>query len=57
MLDLEWSDYVRTSASYVRPSEIRVSAGCAKKAYEILGWKARTDLESILNKMIIGELY
>jgi GDPmannose 4,6-dehydratase len=57
MLDLEWSDYVRTSASYVRPSEIRVSAGCAEKAYEILGWKARTDLESILNKMIFGELY
>lgn len=49
--NLDWEDYVDLDDSLMRPSDIAVSRGNAAKAYELLGWKAATDIDGVIANM------
>ena len=55
-LGLNWRDHVRTDASLFRPSEIRSGFGDASKAATRLGWKARTLMPEVVQRMVNAEL-
>ena len=55
-LGLNWRDHVRTDASLFRPSEIRSGFGDASKAAARLGWKARTLMPEVVQRMVNAEL-
>jgi GDPmannose 4,6-dehydratase len=55
-LGLNWRDHVRTDASLFRPSEIRCGFGDASKAATSLGWKARTLMPEVVQRMVNAEI-
>ena len=54
-LGLNWADYVITDKSFMRPSDILFSQGCADKAKDILGWQAQTHFKGVITKLIEAE--
>lgn len=55
VLGLNWRDHVRTDAGLFRPSEIRCGFGDAAKAAAKLGWKARTQMPEVVERMVKAE--
>jgi GDPmannose 4,6-dehydratase len=53
---LDWRDYVIIDSSLFRPSDIKFSLGNAAKAEKYLGWKACTNMEGVVSKMIEAEI-
>jgi GDPmannose 4,6-dehydratase len=51
-LDLNWHEYVVSDPTLLRPSEIMVSRGDAKKAARILGWCAEYRMRDVAKMMI-----
>ena len=49
--NLDWRAHVRQKSELLRPSDIEVSAADPSKAYEILGWKAESDMYQVIEKM------
>ena len=47
---------VKVDSAYYRPTEVDLLIGDATKAKEILGWKPKYDLKSLVNDMIISDL-
>ena len=52
--DLDWRKHVIQDTNLYRPNELLVSYGDPRKAKEILGWKAKTKMPQLIQK-IIGE--
>jgi GDPmannose 4,6-dehydratase len=55
-LGLNWREHVRTDRSLFRPSEIRCGYGDAAKAAASLGWKARTLMPEVVQRMVQEEM-
>jgi len=55
-LDLNWRDYVRLDESLYRPSDLRISRSNPAKARGRMGWRATTDMQGVVRKMIKAEL-
>ena len=53
---LEADEFVRTSASLLRPAEVDVLQGDAGKAQRILGWTPETSLEAMAAEMVEADL-
>ena len=51
-LDLDLESNIETNSTFFRPSDIAEGKGNPKKALEKLGWKAVSDLNFIIDKMI-----
>ncbi|MFL5815817.1 MAG: GDP-mannose 4,6-dehydratase [Bdellovibrionia bacterium] len=51
---LNWKEHVIVDESLLRPSDILVSRGDPSKAREFLGWKARTDVDGVIELMCKG---
>jgi GDPmannose 4,6-dehydratase len=51
---LVWQDHVRSNPELFRPSELAWSQGCATKALEELGWRARFKMRDVVSNMIGG---
>lgn len=51
---LNWEDHLVIDSDLFRPSDIRYSNGNPQKAFDQLGWKATTDVESVVEKMCIA---
>ena len=49
---INYKDHVVITDSLKRPYEVDHLCGNAKKAHNILGWKAKTDMEGIMEKMV-----
>jgi len=53
---LNWKDYVKQNASYVRRDEPVALVGNPRKAAEILGWHASNNLTDLIKEMTLNEL-
>jgi GDPmannose 4,6-dehydratase len=47
---------VRVNSKYYRPTEVDILIGNSSKAFDILGWKAETELESLCHMMVEADL-
>lgn len=54
-LGLDWRDHVETDAGLLRPSDIVYSVGDPSKAEAELGWKAQTDFQTLVSKLVEAE--
>lgn len=54
-LQLDWRDHVQSDPSLLRPSDILEGLADPAKAYNVLGWKAKFQLEDILRLMVEAE--
>ena len=48
---LDWRDHVKQDKSLFRPSDIRFSVGLPERIHAELGWKARTDVDGVIDAM------
>lgn len=53
---LNWSEYVETTETLVRPYETGPLIGDASKAKKILGWRPKTSFEELITMMVDAEL-
>ena len=53
-LNLDWHDYIEIDPALYRPNEIEISYGNPLPIFENLGWKAKEDIDSIIEKLIIS---
>lgn len=53
---LKMEDHVEIDPRFLRPSEVDVLLGNAKKAQSKLGWKAETSLEQLVAEMVDADL-
>jgi len=53
---LDWQDYVRTQAKYVRPTEVERLVGDASKAEKQLGWKPQVTFQELIQIMVQHDL-
>lgn len=56
MLGLDWSEHVISDPSLLRPSEIIVSCGDARKAFNKLSWQATYKMRDVIGMMVDAEL-
>lgn len=56
-LGLNYIDYLDTDGSLLRPSDITYSVGNPEKAHRVLGWKACSDIEKIIENLIFNNYY
>ena len=54
-LQLDWKDHVQSDPSLLRPSDILEGLANPEKASNVLGWKAKLQLEDILRLMVEAE--
>ena len=50
--DLDWREYIEIDSELFRPNEIAQSYGNPDPIFNELGWRAKEDLDSIINKLI-----
>jgi GDPmannose 4,6-dehydratase len=48
---LDWENHVIIDPKLLRPSDIKYGSACPKKALDLLGWKAKNDVESVIGLM------
>jgi GDPmannose 4,6-dehydratase len=53
---LDFARHVEFDPRYLRPAEVELLHGDAAKAQERLGWKAKTDLETLMRMMVEHDL-
>ena len=49
--NLNWKDHVDVDKSLLRPSDIRVSKGNPAKAKKILDWRAKKNVDDVINEL------
>jgi GDPmannose 4,6-dehydratase len=55
-VNLDWEKHVAYDARYERPSEVDALIGDASKAERLLGWRAQTFGDDLVNKMVDGDV-
>jgi GDPmannose 4,6-dehydratase len=55
-VNLNWKNYVKTSADYFRPTEVDSLIGDASKATRLLGWAPKTDGRKLAHIMVENDL-
>ena len=53
---LEWSEYVKSDAAFLRPAEVDLLHGDAAKARTVLGWQPEITLEEMVCEMVDADL-
>jgi GDPmannose 4,6-dehydratase len=53
---LNWEDYVKTDAQFIRPAEVDQLLGDSTKAKEILGWTPRISFVELVHLMVDADL-
>ena len=53
---MDWKDYVEFDQRYLRPTEVDLLIGDAKKAKEKLGWIAKTSFDELVKIMVESDL-
>lgn len=56
IVNLDYKDYIEIDPQLYRPSEVNELIGSAKKASFLLGWKAKTKFNELVEKMLTWEL-
>ena len=55
-VDLDWKEFVEIDPRFYRPAEVDYLLGDAAKARELLGWRPKTDIRSLVKMMIDYDL-
>lgn len=55
-LDLEWEKYVRQGDRYLRPAEVDLLQGDARKAKRVLKWTPKTDFSALVKLMVDSDI-
>jgi len=55
-LGMDWLDYVTLDPRYERPAEVNVLQANTSKAWDMLGWQARTFLPDLVRIMVDAEV-
>lgn len=55
-VDLDWRQHVTVDTSRFRPTDIRQSMANPEKASTSLNWRATTGFESLISKLVAGDL-
>ena len=53
--NLDWKKYVHTSEKFIRDNELKTSKANPSLVWEELGWKAKTDFRTLIQKLIFDE--
>lgn len=53
---LDWKQYVRTDAKFLRPAEVDLLIGDYSKAKKILGWEPKTKFKDLIRLMVDADL-
>ncbi|MEZ5857059.1 MAG: GDP-mannose 4,6-dehydratase [Hyphomicrobiaceae bacterium] len=54
-LGLDWTKHVTKSEAFRRPTDIMYSSGNPEKAERLLGWRAETHMNQVVEKLIAAE--
>lgn len=52
----DWSRYVRQDKQFMRPAEVDLLIGDARKAHDALGWKPKVDFRQLVEMMVGSDL-
>jgi GDPmannose 4,6-dehydratase len=55
-MDLDWQEYVKFDAKYVRPAEVDVLIGDASKAKRVLGWEPKMTFKQLVRLMVDADV-
>jgi GDPmannose 4,6-dehydratase len=53
---LDYRDFVKIDPAFFRPAEVEVLLGNPAKAQRVLGWKPRTDLDTLIRMMMDADM-
>ena len=53
---LNWEQFIKQDARFMRPAEVDVLRGDSTKAETELGWKPKTSFEDLVKKMVDNDL-
>lgn len=53
---LDWQDYVKVDDRFFRPTEVEALIGDSSKARDLLGWKAQTHWDNLVELMVDADL-
>ena len=53
---LDWRDHIQVDKNLFRPSDIETSRANPEKAYRILGWKSKMDVDQVVEAMCRSEV-
>jgi GDPmannose 4,6-dehydratase len=56
LLDLDWQDFVKHDARYVRPSEVDLLLGDPSKAKRVLDWAPKISFRELVRMMVEADL-
>ncbi len=56
LLDLDWEEYVAFDPRYMRPAEVDLLQGDAKKARKVLGWEPKVGFDELVEMMVESDL-
>ena len=56
LVNMDWKDYVEFDERYLRPTEVDLLIGDARKAKEKLGWVAKTSFNDLVKIMVESDL-
>ena len=55
-VNLDWKDWVSVDPSFVRANDAKTLVADCSKAYNLLGWKANTTIENVIEMMVEFDL-
>jgi GDPmannose 4,6-dehydratase len=55
-LDLDWREFVRTDARFVRPAEVELLVANPSKAARVLGWEPKVRFRELVRMMVDADL-
>jgi len=53
---LDYRNHVVEDERFVRPAEVDLLIGDARKAHEVLGWRPETTFEQLVERMVAADL-
>lgn len=55
-VDLNWEEYVKIDPRFIRPAEVDLLLGSAKKAKEKLGWSPKVSFQELVKLMVDSDI-
>ena len=55
-LNLDYKKFLKTNNNLLRPNDIRINKADPSKSLKILGWKAKSDMHSVIQKLLDEEI-
>ena len=56
ILGLDYREYTKTNNDFYRPQDIIMTVANPSKSFNIIGWKAKVDFNSLIDKLVDNEL-